>query len=341
MENLPHEFKGRFYLILAVVIFGTANAFTRKLTEIGEQHFIDGRNPISFCNVLFVGNLCALILLLIIYRQEIQVNLFQRIKLSQWLNLLFVALINGALVPALFFNALSITSVNNIVLVSQIEIPFMLIVSICFLSERVNKWILFGSIFSFVGVFLTVLLDIPNQGISIMSNGSYQQGGILQGELMVLIATIFKVISNLVSKTTLKTIPLGFFCIFRTLVGTIAFFVAAIILYGFSHFAHVTSPFLWQWMLIYSAVIVVIGQLAWFQGLKLTTANEVSWANAFNPIAGILGAYFILGESPTTAQYLGGIVIILGIILNQWGLHSQNITYDIKEMEETISFKGF
>ena len=59
----PHRstsrISGQAYLWLAIIIFGASSAVTRKLTEIGAQHFIDGRNPISLCNVLFVGNLCA------------------------------------------------------------------------------------------------------------------------------------------------------------------------------------------------------------------------------------------------------------------------------------------
>jgi hypothetical protein len=59
LELIP----GRAYLLTAVVIFAAANAVTRKLTDIGAQNLVDGRNPISLCNVLFVGNLVALMAL--------------------------------------------------------------------------------------------------------------------------------------------------------------------------------------------------------------------------------------------------------------------------------------
>jgi drug/metabolite transporter (DMT)-like permease len=73
-------------------------------------------------------------------------------------------------------------------------------------------------------------------------------------------------------------------------------------------------------MLIYSIVIVVGGQLAWFMGIKKSTASEVSLANSFSPIAGILAAYFILSEAPNMAQYVGGSLILLGIVLGQIGI---------------------
>ena len=52
-EQQGLQISGRAYLLAAIAIFGAANAVTRKITEIGAANLIDGRNPISFCNVLF------------------------------------------------------------------------------------------------------------------------------------------------------------------------------------------------------------------------------------------------------------------------------------------------
>jgi drug/metabolite transporter (DMT)-like permease len=326
---------GRLYLIIAILIFGAANAVTRKLTDIGAQNLIDGRNPISFCNVLFVGNVCALALLLVIYQGQIRPAVYRSITGKQWMTLTAIAILGGAIVPMLVFTALSITAVNNVVLISQIDAPLALALAILFLGERVNRWVVAGAIVSFVGVALTVLLQPSEATMGFM---------IGRGEVMVIIAAILQAISNLISKISLQTIPLGFFNIYRTFVGTIFFSVATIILFEPSHFMDVTSPFLWRWMLVYSAVIVVGGQLAWFSGLKRSSASEVSLAGAFDPIAGVLAAYLILGEVPTIAQYIGGAVILVGIALNQIGLLklSQSAKTPPKpaEMGDDVLYKG-
>jgi hypothetical protein len=44
---------------------------------------------------------------------------------------------------------------------------------------------------------------------------------------------------------------------------------------------------------------------------------------SFTPIAGILAAYFILGEVPTQAQSIGGSIILLGLVLSQVGVYYQ------------------
>ncbi len=332
---------GRVYLLLAILIFGAANAITRKLTELGAQHLIDGRNPISFCNVLFVGNLCALLLLGIIYHRQWQIDALKQITWKNWLTLSVVAILGAVVVPTLIFTALSLTKVNNVVLIGQIDTPLVLALSIWLLRERVNSWIVAGAVVSFIGVVLTVILQPPEGNMVRMEMG--MEIGL--GELLTLIAAVFEAIANLISKVSLQQIPLGIFSSFRMLVGTVVFFLLANSLYGPEHFMDLTSPFLWQWMLVYSAVIVVGGQLFWFSGLSRSTAGEVSLATAFNPIAGILAAYFLLGEVPNGAQYIGGGVILGGIMLNQIGVQRLSKTVSArqpsdKEMSEAIGFKG-
>lgn len=341
-RRLPSiQVSGRIYLMVAIAIFGAANAITRKLTEIGEQHLIDGRNPISFCNVLFVGNLCALGLMLVLHQRQWRGPVLRQISRRQWLILSLIAILSAAIVPTLIFTALSLTAVNNVILIGQIDAPLVLALSVLFLGERVNGWVVSGAIIAFIGVALTVLLQTPTEAA--VSMGMNFRIGV--GELLTLIAAVFKAVSNLISKVSLEQIPLGIFNVYRMVVGTVTFFFATIILFEPSHFMDVTSPFLWQWMLLYSAVIVVGGQLAWFTGLKHSTASEISLATAFTPLAGVLAAYVILGEAPTIAQYIGGAVILLGIALNQVGVQRLNLTAPEQqptpsEMEEAIAYKG-
>ncbi len=331
------QLSGRAYLMMAITIFGAANAITRKLTEIGAENLIDGRNPISFCNVLFVGNLCALILLSIIYTGDWIRGSWQAIPRKSWIMMTLVAILGAVAVPTMIFTALSITPVNNVILIGQIDTPLGLILSVCFLSAKVNRWVIAGAALSFIGVSLTVLLQPPGEAMTGFMIG--------KGEVLVIVASVIKAIVNVISKVSLDSIPLGIFSTYRMLIGTIVFFGLTVRLYGAEHFIDITSPFLWQWMLFYSAVIVVGGQLFWLSGLKRSTASEVSFATAFNPLVGVLAAYFLLGEVPITAQYIGGLVIVVGIIVNQVGVRQLNVKKDApkptpKELMESVTYKG-
>lgn len=342
ISSLISRIPGRVYLLLAIIIFGAANSITRQLTDIGARNLIDGRNPISFCNVLFVGNLCALIIMILIYRQQLSIRSLRQLSRTDWLSLIGVAIFSGALAPALIFMALELTMVNNVVLIGRIEPPLTLALSVWLLRERVNRWVVAGSVISFVGVALTILLQKP--GGSMVDMLGLQVG---KGEVMVAAAAVFLAIATVISKVKLRQIPLGIFAIIRTVLGTVIFFAIALKLFGPAHFMDVSSPFLWQWMLVYSAVIVVGGQLCWFMGLKTTSASDVSLASSFNPIVGILAAYLILGEAPTLAQYIGGGVIFCGIVLNQIGVLRMSAetktapqVSSAKEMDMEVGFKG-
>jgi drug/metabolite transporter (DMT)-like permease len=336
------QIPGRAYLLLAVLIFAAANPVTRRLTDLGAQNLIAGRNPISFCNVLFVGNLCALIVLIALYHQQFNRYILRQLSRQDWLYLCIIAVLAGALAPALFFMALELTTVNTVVLIGRIEPPIVLALSALLLRERLNSWVILGAIVAFMGVMLTILLQPPDAAMVQM--GNLQIG---RGELLALGGAIAAALGTIISKLSLQQIPFSAFNLFRTLIATIVFFGVVVALYGPEHFIDVFSPLIWQWMALYGTVIVVGGQLCWFEGLKRTTASEVSLASSFSPIAGLLAAFLILREAPTSAQYIGGAVILLGIALNQIGVTRAAIATEPTtqlatemKMKAGVGFKG-
>lgn len=168
------------------------------------------------------------------------------------------------------------------------------------------------------------------------------------GELLAVTASVAIATSTIISKKHLSHIPLGIYSIFRTALGTVIFFFIALILYGRDHFAGVLSPFLWQWMFLYSGLIVVLGQSFWIKGLKTSTASA-SLVSSFGLLVGIIAAYLILGEAPTQPQYIGGSLILVGIFLSQVGTRRQ--TFSIasnkvssipaqQQVETGMGFKG-
>jgi drug/metabolite transporter (DMT)-like permease len=344
LTNFTHRIPGHIYLWLAMPIFGSASAVTRKITEIGAQHLVGGHNPISYCNVLFTGNLCALLVLVAIHRQQWSQNTWQQISWREWSGLVVVAILSGALAPGLIFQALSLIPVTNVLLLGRLEPPLTLALSIWLLGERLNRWEVLGSIVAFTGVLLTIVLQTDR---SHMTPVAGVQVGL--GELMAVSGAIFLSIATIVTKKHLKNVPLGIHNTVRTGLGTIVYFCLAVWMYGFNHFMDVLSPFLWQWMLLYGTVIVVIGQSCWNAGLRASSIATASLVGSFAPIVGILAAYLILGEVPTRAQYSGGMVILLGLFLSQVGIRARtarlksigvNATETEREIETKMGFKG-
>ena len=317
MHQLLVKIPGQVYLWLAILIFGASGSITRKLTEIGASHFMNGHNPISLCNVLFVGNLCALGIMLIVYRSQLTAVNFSKISKWEWVNLLIVAILAGALAPAAIFRALALSPVNNIILLGRLEVPLILILSGIFLKERLHRNQKIGAVIILTGIFIAVLGNQPTATLAKFTVG--------QGEILTVIAAVFLSISNLISKTKLLEIPLGIDSVVRTGLGSIIFFFLAVWLYGTGHFMELSSQFLWQWMLVYGAIIVVVGQSFWIKGLKESPIAASAFISCFHPIAGMFFAYWILAELPTTAQIIGSIILLIGLFLSQVKSSLKNI----------------
>jgi len=321
----------------AVLLFAAANSIVSLLNQLGLENPVDGRNAISFCNVLFVGNLCAAITLFGLFRKDWKPETLRGLAKSDWVALVILAILSGALAPSLIFLAIENTTVTNVVLVGRVEPLILLGLSMLLLGDRADKWTLIGLTLSVVGVVVTLILQSPDGGLMLG-----------KGELMAAGGAAVLAASTIVSKLRLKRIPLGIFTVVRTSLGAVIFFFTAIYLYGIEHFMDAFSPLLWQTMAVYGAVIVVGGQLLWITGIKGASASEVSLATSFSPVAGVGFAFLILGEVPDMAVLIGGAIILTGIFLAQGGkwmtarreaARSAALDQEM-EMEGRVGFKG-
>lgn len=339
-EKLAAEDEGKYGLVLvwiAVIIFASANSIVLLLFDVGKQFPIDGwRNPISFCNVLFAGNACACLTMTIVYRKEWSRENLSKMTKGDWGSLIFLAMITGALIPSLMFLALTNTSVTNTILVGRIEPLILIGLSILFLKEKLAFWPTIGAAVAFLGVALTFYLESAGSDFSIG-----------KGELQAAAAAVLTAISTAIAKVRLKNIPLGIFTVVRTGLGAFIFFWVTAYLLTFEHFIDLASPLLWQLMIVYGAVIVVGGQYCWFAGIKTARTADVSVASSFTPIAGVGFAYLLLGEEPSTAVLIGGLVIILGIAIGQVGNFKDKLprvklftAKNLLERERELPFKG-
>lgn len=313
-RRLPHNIPGPYFLWFAILVFGASGAITRRINQLGAEHLIHGQNPISLCNVLFVGNLCALISLLIIYRSLLNRTTLRRLSRQDWFFLICIAVLAGALAPGVIFQALALTSVNNVILVGRLEPSLTLALSIFLLGERVNLLQVVGAIAALLGVGVIIFFPSLTSGAT-----SWQGFQIGAGELFAVVGAVALSISTIISKKNLTHVPLGLYSIVRNIVGTIIFFCMAMVIYGKDHFMNAFSPFLWQWMLLYGSLIVVAGQSFWLVGLRNSSVAAASLAGSFTPVAGILFSYLILDEAPTLAHYLGGSIILAGILISHFG----------------------
>ena len=317
--------KALIYLWISILIFAAANSVIAKLGMLGATHLVDGRNPISFCNVLFTANIIAGLTLLGIHRKAWTKKQLSKITKDQWMNMLLLAVMSGVVGPSLFFIGLMLTEVINVVLISTIDIPLTLLLAWILMKERPSLGTVLAGLVTILGigtVFFLHQTDImPMEMRMTMVNigegplAYFLATTAISGKVCISLAVFFTVFSVEYSRKVLSDVPIGIFSVFRILVGAVIFFAIVLIMLGWVHFIDIFNPYLWQWMLFYGGVIVSLGLYLWYKGMRATTAADLSTANSFQPIAGIFFAYLILGEIPEFGQVIGGCVILIGIAI--------------------------
>jgi len=279
-----------------------------KIQQLGACHLNShGVNPISYCNLLFAGSVVAFTTLLILRPKQIRPVVLREFSAREWIVTIIAASLAGGVAPILLFEALSETNVTGVVLVQTIEIPLVLLLAWILYRERSGWMAILGGMVAFGGVFLTAWYG---------NRGKLAFG---HGEVMAILGTVAAVLATQLSRRVMERMSPVLFGIVRNFLGIFLFAAIVLWYFGATHFTDIFSPYLWAWTLVYGSLIVVVGQLSWFRGISSVSAAEIALAAACTPVAGVAFAWLLLGEHPSMGQWIGGIVIMAGVILHLLG----------------------
>ena len=320
----------KVWIWISILIAAASNSVVVKIQQLGACHPTShGANPISYCNLLFAGSVVAFTTLLILRPTQISPKELRVFSLREWLVTIIAASLAGGVAPILLFTALSKASVTGVVLVQTIEIPLVLLFAWILYGEC-SRWLaILGGMVAFGGVFLTAW---------------YGNGGKLalgHGEVLAILGTVAAVLATQLSRRVMERMSPVLFGIIRNFLGIFLFAAIVLWYFGPGHFTDIFSPYLWAWTLVYGSLIVVVGQLSWFRGISSVSASEIALAAAFTPVAGVAFAWLLLGELPTRGQWIGGLVIMVGVLLNLLGERLRGVSEG--SMEENVSgsiFRG-
>jgi drug/metabolite transporter (DMT)-like permease len=297
-KNLP---KALLSLGLGTVLFALGPAILKLLTTKGGTLGLENPGAISFCNVLFVGNFSAGLVVLATYGArslfEELAGLHRHTKLA-----LMGAAIVSTIYPALLFTALEQTSVINVVLLSRFNGIVLVVLSSMFVGVTVRRSEILG--YGIIGMAVIALVVVGNGG-----------RGIRTGDALVLIATVFFALTEFLSRAVLRGCSIEAYVFFRNFTSALIFFGIAVYLFGFGHFAEAFSGELWILMIVYAGLAVVLAQLSWLKATSVLPVQTVANAQLVNPAFSIAFAYLLLGETPTLAEWVVVAVIVAGTLL--------------------------
>ncbi len=224
-------------------------------------------------------------------------NNLKELTLKQWRRLILIGFVGGSVPFLLFFKGLQLSTGAAGSFIHKTMFVYVIVLAMVFLKEKLDKRILISAVLLLVGNGL--LLRFVWNGFGV-------------GELMILIATLFWAVENVVSKHLLKELEpkvVGF--------GRMFFGSMFILVYlGFTkQIGVVFSLSLSQvyWILLTSGFLFLY-VFSWYNGLrdvKVTTATSVLLLGS--PITTLL-SYLFLGSALSLVHAVGILLLVVGVV---------------------------
>ena len=294
----------QFYVVFSRALQAAALPVVAALIATSQSLGGEIENAISFCNLLFVGNLCASLVALTTFGPKTIWSNIRVFPKKLYLELLIFSSFS-ALLAALIYTSLNTTTVTNAVLLARLGPVLFVVGSAILIAQPINKaeWLGFSLIgFGVIGTVFT------GSGFEVV-----------QGDLLIIASAFVYAIVSIMSKQLLPKTGMAALIFIRNLFSSIIFFLIAIVLYGPEHFMHAFYGPLWGIMMIYALVIIVISQFAWYKGIAALTPASVARWTIMTPALAVAYAYFINGENPSTIQLTALGFVTFGIFVSNIG----------------------
>ncbi len=253
-------------------------------------------NPYVFTflkNVLVAFALCSIFLAV---KERV---ILKKLTKKQWMILGLIGLVGGSIPFLLFFKGLSLTSAAQGSFIHKTMFVYVAIMAAVFLKEKISKNFLIGALLLLLGNIL-LLKKLP---VSFS-----------RGDLLVILATIFWAVENIISKYALKDLS-------GKIVAWARMFFGSIFILGYLGFsgqlALIGSLNLSQigWTAI-TAGLLFGYVLTWYSGLKyipvsVAAAILMFGSSVTNMLSLISGAGLSNREIAATAIISAGLIVIL------------------------------
>lgn len=228
------------------------------------------------------------------YKEEIR-----SIQKKDWL----LATLSGiflALHFILWFESLNYTSVASSVVLVTLQPVFAFLGTYFFFGERF-------SVAAIISLFITLF------GSVIIGWGDMQISGMaLFGDILALLGAVTVTGYFLLGQQLRRNLSLMTYTFIVYGISSVTLFLYNAILGN--NFFHYSAN---HWLLFLALAIVptFLGHSLFNWALKWLSTSTISMAIVFEPIGATILAYFILGETVTSSQWLGGSIVIFGLFL--------------------------
>ena len=223
---------------------------------------------------------------------------------KKYLKKIFIAaLIANVLQYSLTYSGLNLIDASAAVLLVQTEVPFGVLFAFFMLKEKPNLRSMIGISIAFAGVY--ILTGSPNLDGKIVGIGLTIIGSAVWALGQVLVKPLSKEIN-----------PLALVAWLALFSGPILIIISSIL--DGNTYENVKTASMYSWIIaIYLGFIMQpITYGCFYYVLKNNPMYKVLPIVTMGiPLTGLLAAVFLLGEKPTVELFVGGLVILIGVVM--------------------------
>jgi drug/metabolite transporter (DMT)-like permease len=221
-----------------------------------------------------------------------------KVTRQQLSPLIYIAIIGTLVADFMYFFALSQVPVINAVILGHMQPIFIIAFGFFLLkSDTLTK-------FDYLGISLMIIAGLLVTTRTVENLSAFRFGTI--GDLIVLSATIAWATSAIVMKKYLTAMNAGVITFYR-------FFSPALI---FAAYLGVTSSlFISNIYQVFIGVIIGVGTILYYEGLKRLKAAQVSGLELSTPFFAAILAFLFLNEFITSMQIIGIALLFGGVYL--------------------------
>jgi len=219
-----------------------------------------------------------------------------KVNKKQFSILVYIALAGTLFADLIYFFALTKIPVINAVLIGHMQPIFIVFMGFfCLKEDKLTKFDYAGIFFMIIAGLLVTTKTLTN--LSMLRLGSVY-------DLVVLSATIAWATTGIVMRKYLKQMNAGVVTFYR-------FFIASIVLV--IYVVSTSSVLFSNIYQILVGVIVGVGYILYYEGLKRIKAAQSSALELSAPFFATLLSFYILGELVTVMQIFGILLLFVGV----------------------------
>lgn len=221
-----------------------------------------------------------------------------RVTRQQLSPLIYIALVGTLVADFMYFVALSQIPVINAVIIGHMQPIFIIAFGFFLLkSDALTK-------FDYLGISLLIISGLLVTTQTIENLLALRFG--TRGDLIVLSATIAWATSAIVMKKYLTSMDAGVITFYRFFLPSLLFI---------AYLGLTSSLFIANIYQVCIGVIIGIGTILYYEGLKRLKAAQVSGLELSTPFFAAILAFFFLEERTTFMQIIGIVLLFGGVYL--------------------------